>query len=103
MARANEIIVNNSATVSCSNSSDTCFTTIQAAIDAAVTLNLNSATTGTTYSVRVESGTYTEYINLTGITVQGRETARTILSGSGSGTLVTASTSSTGSISNFTF
>jgi Periplasmic copper-binding protein (NosD) len=102
-ARANEIDVNNSSTASCSNSSDTCFTTIQAAIDAAVTLNLNSGTTGTTYSVRVEPGTYTEYINLKGITVQGRETARTILSGGGSGTLVTASTSSTGSISNLTF
>ena len=69
----------------------------------AVTLNLDSSTTGTTYSVRVESGTYNEYINLKGITVQGRETARTILSGGGSGTLVTASTSSTGNISNVTF
>jgi hypothetical protein len=102
MARANEIIVNNAATVSCSNSSDTCFTTIQAAIDAAVTLNLDSSTTGTIYSVRVEPGTYTEALVLKGITVQGRETARTILSGGGSGTLVTASTSSTGSISNLT-
>jgi hypothetical protein len=103
MARANEIIVNNAATASCSNSSDTCFTTIQAAIDTASDLNLNSSTTGTIYSVRVEPGTYAEYVTLKGITVQGRETARTILSGGGSGTLVTASTSSTGSISNFTF
>ena len=104
IAQADEIIANNSPTASCSSSSTPpCYTTIQAAIDAAVALNLDSATTGIIYSVRVEPGTYTENINLKGITVQGRETARTILSGGGSGTLVTASTSSTGSISNLTF
>ena len=104
MAQADEIIANNSSTASCSSSATPpCFTTIQQAIDAAVTLNLDSATTGTIYSVRVEPGTYTEALTLKGITVQGRETARTILSGGGSGTLVTASTSSTGSISNLTF
>jgi len=104
MAQADEILVNNSPTASCSSSATPpCYTTIQQAIDAAVTLNLDSATTGTIYSVRVEPGTYTEALVLKGITVQGRETARTILSGGGSGTLVTASTSSTGSISNLTF
>jgi len=104
MAQADEIIVNNSPTASCSSTATPpCYTTIQAAIDAAVTLNLNSATTGTIYSVRVEPGSYAEYLTLKGITVQGRETARTILSGGGSGTLVSANTSSTGSISNITF
>jgi hypothetical protein len=104
MALANEIIANNSSTASCSSTaSPPCYTTIQQAIDAAYTLNLDSATTGTIYSVRVEPGTYTETLTLKGITVQGRETARSIVSGGGSGTLVTASTSSTSIISNLTF
>ncbi len=97
MARADEIIANNSSTASCSNTNTTCYTTIQAAIDAA------SAATGTTYSVRVEPGTYQENLTLKGITVRGRETARTILYGSGSGTLVTANAGSTSSIYNLTF
>jgi hypothetical protein len=101
MAQANELIANNSATASCSNTDSTCYTTIQAAIDQAY--YLNSLATGTVYSVRVEPGTYTEALVLKGITIRGRETARTILSGGGSGTLVTASTSSIGSISNLTF
>jgi hypothetical protein len=100
-ARANELIANNSSSAACSNTDSTCFTTIQAAIDEAY--YLNSLATGTVYSVRVEPGTYTEALDLKGITVQGRETARTILSGGGSGTLVTASTSSISSISNVTF
>jgi hypothetical protein len=104
MALADEIIANNSSTASCSSTATPpCYTTIQQAIDAAYTLNLDSATTGTIYSVRVEPGTYTEALTLKGITVQGRESARTILSGGGSGTLVTASTSSTSIISNLTF
>jgi hypothetical protein len=96
-ARADEIIANNSSTASCSSSTTPpCYTTIQAAIDAA------SAATGTTYTVRVEPGAYQENITLKGITVRGRETARTIVFGSG--TLVTAGTSSSaGSISNLTF
>lgn len=101
MARADEIIANNSSTASCSNTNTTCYTTIQAAIDAAYTLN--SAATGTTYTVRVEPGSYPENLTLNGITVRGRETARTILYGNGSGTLVTANTGSTSYIYNLTF
>jgi len=95
---ADEIIADNSGTTSCT-SSDTppCYTTIQAAIDAAVAK-------GTTYSVRVEPGTYSENLTMKGVTVRGRETARTILSGGGSGTLVTATTgTNSGSIYNLTF
>lgn len=104
MAQADEIIANNSSTASCSSSATPpCYTTIQQAIDAAVTLNLDSATTGIIYSVRVEPGEYPENLTLNGITVQGRETARTILSGGGSGTLATANISSTSIISNLTF
>jgi len=100
LAQADEIIVNNSATASCSSSATPpCYTTIQAAIDEAY--RLTSLATGTTYSVRVEPGTYTGTLTLKGITVRGRETAKTILTGSG--TLVTASTSSSSSISNLTF
>jgi hypothetical protein len=101
MAQAIELIANNSETASCSNTEETCYTTVQAAIDQAY--YLNSLATGTVYSVRVEPGTYTEALILKGITVQGRETARTILSGGGGGTLVTANTSSISSITNVTF
>ena len=65
------------------------FSTIQAAIDNAA--SLSSANTGTTYSVLVEPGTYPGGIVLrSGISIAGRETARTIISGGGTGTAVTA-------------
>ncbi len=65
------------------------FSTIQAAIDNAA--SLASANTGTTYSVLVEPGTYPGGIVLkSGISIAGRETARTIISGGGTGTAVTA-------------
>ncbi|MGE5751613.1 MAG: right-handed parallel beta-helix repeat-containing protein, partial [Nitrospirota bacterium] len=78
------------------------FSTIQAAIDNAA--SLASANTGTTYSVLVEPGTYPGGIVLkSGISVAGRETARTIISGGGTGVAVTAN-SITGIVtfSNFT-
>ena len=78
------------------------FSTIQAAIDNAA--SLASTNTGTTYSVLVEPGTYPGGIVLrSGISIAGRETARTIISGGGTGTAVTAD-SITGivTISNFT-
>jgi hypothetical protein len=78
------------------------FSTIQAAIDNAS--SLASANTGTTYSVLVEPGTYPGGIVLrSGISIAGRETARTIISGGGTGTAVTAN-SITGIVtfSNFT-
>lgn len=56
------------------------YATIQAAIDAAA--DLASRNTGTIYAVFVEPGTYAGGIELrTGIPVEGRETARTILTG----------------------
>jgi hypothetical protein len=78
------------------------FSTIQAAIDNAS--SLASANTGTTFSVLVEPGTYPGGIVLkSGISIAGRETARTIISGGGTGTAVTAN-SITGIVtfSNFT-
>jgi hypothetical protein len=65
------------------------FSTIQAAIDdAALQLSINP---GNSYSVLVEPGTYPGGIVLkTDIPVAGRETARTIISGGGTGTAVTA-------------
>jgi len=65
------------------------FSTIQAALDNAE--SLASANTGTTYSVLVEPGTYPGGIVLrSGISIAGRETARTIISGGGTGTAVIA-------------
>ena len=78
------------------------FSTIQAAIDNAA--SLASANTGTTFSVLVEPGTYPGGIVLkSGISIAGRETARTIISGGGTGVAVTAN-SLTGIVtfSNFT-
>lgn len=78
------------------------FSTIQAAIDNAA--SLASANTGTTYSVLVEPGTYPGGIVLkNGISIAGRETARTIISGGGTGVAVIAN-SITGIVtfSNFT-
>ncbi len=81
-ARAGTISVNQADTANCISAAS--FTTstycnIQAAIETAVTNS--SATLGGPYSVLVEPGSYTESLNLQGITVQGREAARTFLSG----------------------
>src|SRR5512134_1183821 len=67
------------------------FSSIQAAIDNAN--NILTTNTGTTiaYSVLVEPGTYPGPITLRpNISVRGRETARTILTGGGTGPVVTA-------------
>ncbi len=76
----------------CSTTSNPpCFTTIQAAIDEAA--NLASLNTGTTFAVMVEpsKNPYSGGIILkSGISVSGRETARTIISAGGSGIAVTA-------------
>jgi len=73
------------------------YSTIQAAIDRAA--ELNSTTTGTTYSVFVEPGSYSETITLkSGVDVKGRETARTIINGGGTGVAVTANADVTGSL-----
>jgi hypothetical protein len=67
------------------------FASIQAAINRAN--DILTANTGTTvaYSVLVEPGTYNEALTLRpNISVRGRETARTILTGGGTGPVVTA-------------
>jgi hypothetical protein len=72
----------------------TAYPTIQSAINAAVAGD----------TVVVEPGAYQEAITLRdGIAVRGRETARTILSGGGTGTVVTVSGTLSAAISNFTF
>jgi len=78
------------------------FSTIQAALDNAA--SLASTNTGTTYSVLVEPGTYPGGIVLrSGVSIAGRETARTIISGGGTGTAVTAdSITAIVTFSNFT-
>ncbi|HEX9155409.1 MAG TPA: hypothetical protein VF819_07580, partial [Nitrospira sp.] len=67
------------------------FASIQAAIDNAnIILTTNTGTT-VAYSVLVEPGTYGQAIVLKpNISVRGRETARTILTGGGTGPVVTA-------------
>ncbi len=77
------------------------FSTIQPAIDnAALQLSLNP---GNSYSVFVEPGTYAGGITLkSSIPVSGRETARTIISGGGTGTAVTANGVTGVSFRNFT-
>lgn len=81
----------------CVTSSDPpCYTTIGAAITAADTV--------TGDDVFVEPGTYTENLSLNkNISIQGRETARTIISGGGSGTLLTVNGVNSITIYNFTF
>jgi hypothetical protein len=98
-----QLFVNNAANAACSTPS--CFTTIQAAIEYAHTLY--TANTGTTYSILVEPGTYGEAITLrSGVTtINGRETARTILVGNGSTAAVTVNNLSAtiASFRNFSF
>src|SRR5512137_187198 len=79
------------------------FTTIQAAIDQAALL-LSQPTNTNSYIVLVEPGTYPGGITLkSNIPLRGRETARTILSGGGAGTIITAANVSGASVRNFTF
>ena len=77
----------------CTQSATSCFTSITSALEYAN--NIITSTTGTTatFSIQVEAGTYNESVTLgTGITsLRGRETARTILDGGGSGTLISVS------------
>lgn len=73
-----------------------CYTTIGAAITA--------ADTATGDDIFVEPGTYQENLSLSkNISIQGRETARTIISGGGSGTILTVSGVNSITIYNFTF
>jgi Periplasmic copper-binding protein (NosD) len=87
---AADIIVNNAANAACS--SPACFQTIQGAIDYASNFVTANTPTNLTFSILVEPGTYGEAITLrSGVSiVQGRETARTILTGSGSTAVITA-------------
>lgn len=64
-----------------------CFGTIQGAID----YISNQTVTITTFSIQVEAGEYTEAVILGPriTSLKGKETARTVLTGSGSGTLIT--------------
>lgn len=85
------------------SASPPCFTSIQAAVAAADALVNAPSSTLTGYTVMVEPGIYAETITLkSNITLRGRETARTILTGNGSGTLVTASSVSAAEMINFT-
>jgi len=90
IAQAAEIIVSQTDPNCSSTSTPACYTTIQDAIDAAYAA-------GASDTVLVEPGSYSETITLNGVTIHGRETARTILYSS-----VTASTGSS-SIYNMTF
>ena len=77
----------------CTQTATTCFTSIQAAVDYANNIITNTTGTTATFSIQVEAGTYNESVTLgNGITsLRGRETAKTILSGGGSGTLINVS------------
>lgn len=78
------------------------YSTIQAALNQAALLLQNNP--GNSYSVLVEPGTYSETITLkSNIPLRGRETARTIISGGGSGSLMTANGVTGVSVRNFTF
>ncbi len=100
---AGELIVNNSTTATCSSSATPpCYQTINAAI--AEANNLYTADSNSTSVITVETGTYPESITLLpGVTLlRGTETARTVLSGGGSQTIL--STNNVGAtIRNFTF
>jgi hypothetical protein len=79
------------------------FTTIQAAIDQAEFL-LSQSTNTNNYTVVVEPGTYPGGITLKSkIPLRGRETGRTIVSGGGGGTIMTANGVTSASVRNFTF
>lgn len=80
-----------------------CYPSIQAAIDYANSFLTLPTPTTTSFRVLVEPGTYGEKIILkSNIPVLGRETAKTILSGGGSGPAVTASAVTSINFKNFT-
>ena len=80
-----------------------CFTSIQAALNAADSLVNAPTSTWTSYTIMVESGTYTGTVALRSrIKLQGRETARTILNGGGGGPVVSVADVSGAGLSNFT-
>jgi hypothetical protein len=96
----------NPADPACSlNSTPQCFTTIQSAIEFANTAITGPTPTTASYAVIVEPGTYPETITLrNNIPIRGRETARTVLTGGGSGTIITATNITTDTrVANFTF
>ncbi len=103
-----QLFVNNAANAACSNTATpACYRSIQEAIDFANNFITANTPTTVTYSILVEPGTYGEAITLkSGVsTIQGRETARTILVGNGSTAAVTANSLSTNAVSfrNFSF
>lgn len=78
------------------------YATIQTALDAAAALTAQN--NGNSYSVLVEPGEYPEYLTLkSGIPLRGKETARTFLTGGGSGTIITAYGVTNAIVRNFTF
>ncbi len=80
-----------------------CFTSVQAALTAADALVNAPTSTWTGYTIMVEPGTYNEAITLKPhITLQGRETARTVLTAGGTGTIVAAIDVVGAALSNFT-
>ena len=105
LASDTQIIVNNATGAACSNTATpACYRSIQEAIDFANNVITANTPTNLTYSILVEPGTYSETIVLkAGVSiVQGRETARTILTRGGSAPVITASNLSTAvSIRNF--
>jgi hypothetical protein len=79
------------------------YSTIQSAIDAAASFVANPGNAGNSYSVLVEPGTYAGGITLTSnVPVNGRETAATIITSSGTNAAVTASGVTSASFRNFT-
>ena len=81
-----------------------CYASIQAAITYADSLVNVATPTTNNFRVLVEPGTYAGPITLkSNIPVLGRETARTILTGGGSGTVVFASMVTGANFKNFTF
>ncbi len=98
-----ELIVNPSDPTCSTASTPACYTTIQSAIDFANNFVTSIPTgTSTTFNILVEPGTYAGGLTLKqGSSLQGRETAATILTGAGSNPIITASGVST-SITNFT-
>ncbi len=101
-AMAVDLIVNNTASAS-SCAYPACFPSIQQAIVYADSLVNVPTPTTTNFRVLVEPGTYTEKIILkSNIPLLGRETARTILSGGGTGPVVTASAVTGVNFKNFT-
>ena len=80
------------------------FSSIQAAIDFAKNLLTGPTPTTTSFRVFVEPGTYGVPITLiSNVPLLGRETARTFITGSSTGALITANNVTNVTIKNFTF